>query len=117
MLPDATAAVLAENQFNVPPVTGRQFFIVTLSYTYVGTTKGVPWLDLSQLRVAGSRNVLYTSFSGDDTCGVIPNDMANHPDLLPGGADTANMCFSVPSDEVSSLEMTTSDTSVWWALH
>jgi hypothetical protein len=27
--PDATAAVLAENQFNDPPAVGNQFFIAT----------------------------------------------------------------------------------------
>ena len=109
--------VLAENQFNDPPVAGRQFFIVTLSYKYVGASKGTPWLDLSGLRISGSRNVLYDSFSSDSRCGVIPNDLDSHGDLLTGGADTANMCFSVPSDEVTSLEMTNRDATVWWALH
>jgi hypothetical protein len=114
---DATAQVLATNQFNDPPAAGRQFFIVTLSYTYQGTTKGVPWLDLANLRLAGSRNILYDSFSTDTRCGVIPNDIDGHGDLLPGGSDTANICFSVPTDEVSSLEMTTRDGTLWWALH
>lgn len=118
--PDATAAVLAENQFNSPPVAGRQFFIITLNYTFAGAGTGTPWLSLSSLRVVGSRNVLYTSFDGDDRCGVIPNDMDDHPDLLAGGSDTANMCFSVPSDEVASLELVWSAGSTlgpWWALH
>jgi hypothetical protein len=60
------------------------------------------------------------SFEGDDRCGVIPNDIDSHPDLVTGGSDSANMCFSVPSDEVSSLEMVWSDGSTlspWWALH
>ena len=36
VVPDATSMVLAENQFNDPPESGNQFFMVTLRAKYLG---------------------------------------------------------------------------------
>ena len=103
--PDATAAVLAENQFNDPPAQGHQFFIVTLQVDYVsGTKMESPDLRVtSDLRAVGPSNVVYTSFGSDSRCGVIPDGFTFKNDLMPGGSMTGNECWSVLSSEASSL--------------
>jgi hypothetical protein len=90
--PDATAAVLAENQFNDPPAPGNQFFIATVQVTYVSGTKSEdPGFQIvSDLNTVGPSNVVYTSFGSSSRCGVIPDDIDLKGDLLPGGSLTAN---------------------------
>jgi hypothetical protein len=103
--PDATAAVLAENQFNDPPAPGNQFFIATVQVTYVSGTKSEdPGFQIvSDLNTVGPSNVVYTSFGSSSRCGVIPDDIDLKGDLLPGGSMTANTCWQVPSAEAGSL--------------
>ncbi|WP_217913316.1 hypothetical protein [Miltoncostaea marina] len=99
--PDATAAVLAENQFNDPPAPGRQFFIARVSATYTGAASSR--FDAGfRLRVVGPSAVAYTTFG--DSCGVIPDDIED-PEVFTGGTITGNVCWSVPSGDVGGLVM------------
>lgn len=113
---NATAAVMAANQFNDPPATGRQFFIVNLTVTYVGTaTASIRAFDLtSRLGLLGSANVLYREYP--DWCGVIPDELDSNLTLFTGGSGTGNRCWSVPSGEVASL-LLMHDQGIFWALH
>jgi Divergent InlB B-repeat domain len=103
--PDATAAVLAENQFNDPPAPGRQFFIVTVAVDYVsGAQAWNPGIRVAgQLMAVGPSNVVYSTFGSTSRCGVIPDDITDKGDLLPSGSMTGNICWQVPSAEVVSL--------------
>jgi Divergent InlB B-repeat domain len=114
--PDATAAVLAENQFNDPPAAGKQFFIATLAVTYLSGTKPDSVSADFSLRSVGPSNVVYTTFG--NSCGVIPDDIDSKGQLLPGGSKTGNVCWEVPSSEAASLIAfwDTGDKPIWMAL-
>lgn len=69
VFPDATAAVLAANIFNDPPMAGYQFFMIAVSATYLGA--GSSHLDSGfRFRAVGSSQVVYTTF--ENSCGVLP---------------------------------------------
>lgn len=95
---DATAAVLAENQFNDPPAAGRQFVMGEVTVAYVGDDTGLAWVDLN-FRVLGSAGNTFGSGTSD-YCGVYPNPISDHGELFPGATATANVCTSVPSDQL-----------------
>jgi hypothetical protein len=107
--PDATAAVLAANQFNDPAPAGSQDVgMVAVSATYNGT--GSSHLDSGyMLRAVGARNVAYTTFTSP-TCGVLPepNLQLNDPEVFTGGTVSGNAaCWVIPSSDVGSLVMFT----------
>lgn len=97
--PDATAAVLARNQFNDPPKAGEQFFIVRVTATYEG--QGSDTFDGSyRLRAVGASAVAYSTFS--NSCGVIPDELPS-AEVFSGGSITGNECWAVKSSDASSL--------------
>lgn len=98
-VPDATGAVLAENQFNSPPPPGEVFSIARVRATR--TAAGSDSFGGSyRLRVVGSAAVVYTTF--EHSCGVIPDELPS-AQVFTGGAVEGNVCWSVPAGEVSSL--------------
>jgi hypothetical protein len=102
-IPDATAMVLAENQFNAPPAAGRQFFIARVQATYVGP--GSATFDGSfRLRAVGPSAVAYETFDLANNCGVIPDPMPE-PDVFTGGTVAGNVCWSILSTDVQGLVM------------
>lgn len=97
--PDATAAVLARNQFNDPPKAGEQFFIVRVTATYVGS--GSKRFDGSyRLRAVGASGVSYSTF--ENSCGVIPDELPD-AEVFSGGTITGNECWAIRSSDASSL--------------
>jgi hypothetical protein len=98
-IPNATAAVLADNEFNDKPKVGRQFFIinVTEAYSGKGSSNAFGGLTLSAL---GRSNVAYDS---SDSCGVIPQELDEFKTVFSGGRLTGNVCFSVKRTDVASL--------------
>lgn len=117
--PDATDQVMAENQFNDPPVEGNQFYIATLEATYSGDDSSTFWIDMT-LKAIGESNVAYEAFEA--SCGVIPGDIDDAGETFPGGTITGNICWSVGSEDVASLVMiaeesfTFDETRVFFAL-
>lgn len=96
---DAARAVLATNQFNEKPAAGRQFVMATVTTTYTGAKSGTPWADLS-FHFAGAKG--NTFGTGDnDNCGVIPNDLSDAGELFSNAKAKANVCVSVPGDQIS----------------
>lgn len=96
---NATAAVLATNQFNEKPVSGRRFVMATVTTTYTGTKSGTPWTDLS-FNFAGAKGNTYGT--GDqDYCGVIPDDLSDTGELFTDAKVKANVCVAVPADQIS----------------
>lgn len=99
VIPDATATVLAENQFNDPPVPGHQFFIATITATYQG--QGSATFDGTyRLRAVGPSAVSYTTF--ENSCGVYPNRITNN-EVFTGGTITGNVCWQVRSGDAAGL--------------
>ena len=97
--PDATAAVLAENQFNDPPKAGEQFFIARVTATYIGS--GSDTFDGTfRLRAVGASAVSYATF--ENSCGVIP-DRISDAEVFTGGTITGNVCWAVRSSDATSL--------------
>jgi len=103
--PDATAAVLAENQFNDPPAPGNQFFIATVGVSYGSGSEALhAGFEASfGLRAVGPSNVVYSTFGTTSRCGVIPDSIDDKGNLLPGGSVVGNICWQVPSSEAGSL--------------
>lgn len=99
--PNATAAVLAENQFNDPPRPGHQFFIARLSATYTGA--GSTRFDGSfRLRAVGTSSVSRSTFV--DSCGVIPDELED-PTVFSGGTITGNVCWEIPAGDALTMTM------------
>ncbi len=97
---DAWPEILAENQFNDPPARGYQFIMWTIG---VQNVKGSIDEDESvsdvSLALVGSRGKQYLSFSEENTCGVIPNEL--YATLYRDGYTEGNVCFAVPINETA----------------
>lgn len=97
---DATDLVMSENEFNDPPVDGRQFLMFGVEATYEGDESGDPWMDFSWAVVGAGGNTYGASGEMDDYCGVIPNSLDDQGETYPGGSVQGNVCYSVASDQV-----------------
>jgi hypothetical protein len=102
VIPDATALVLAENQFNDEPEDGKQFFMVTLEAEYTGTASATFWVDMSWSAL-GPSSVAYSSF--EDSCGVTPGNLSDAGEVFPGGVITGNACWSLTAGDAEELLM------------
>ena len=99
-VPDATAEVLAENQFNEPPGEGRQFFMVEIAATYWGDDSESVWSGLT-VSALGQSSVAYQGF--EDSCGVIPGEIDETSEVFPGGSVRGFMCWQVRAEDAASL--------------
>ena len=95
---DAEDVVLEENQFNDPPVDGRQFVLFTVEATYEGEESATAWIDFSWAIVGSAGNTFSTG--SDDRCGVIPDGLSDTGETFPGGSVSGNVCFSVDADQI-----------------
>ena len=95
---DAEDVVLEENQFNDPPVDGRQFVLFTVEATYEGEESATAWMDFSWAIVGSAGNTFSTG--SDDRCGVIPDGLRDTGETFPGGSVSGNVCFSVDADQI-----------------
>jgi hypothetical protein len=117
--PNANDIVATENEFNDLPTANNQFFLVTVSATYVGAASGNPSFDLDYLAV-GASSSSYATYT--NTCGVVPNDLYSVTDQFTGGTTEFNICWQVESADAESLVMyvesflSFSDPPVWFSL-
>lgn len=98
---EATAAVLAENQFNEKPKDGFEFYTVPVHATYTGDESGLAWLDLT-VRFVGDDGRTY-----DDSCGVVPDALMDVSELYEGGVAEGNACVAVPAGAAGLWTLTT----------
>lgn len=118
---DATEQVMSENEFNDPPVEGRQFVLFTVDATYEGEESGTAWLDFSWAIVGSAGNTFGTAM--DDYCGVIPNPLDDTGETFPGGNVAGNVCVSVDSEQVDGAtirieeSLSFDDTRAFYALN
>ena len=96
---DATDSILEENTFNEPPAEGKQFVMVGVDASYVGEASDTLGFSVS-FNAVGARGVSYTF---EDTCGVIPDDINSFAEVFNGGVVSGNMCWSVFSDDTDQL--------------
>lgn len=117
--PNANDIVATENEFNDLPTANNQFFLVTVSATYVGAASGNPSFDLDYLAV-GASSSSYATYT--NTCGVVPNDLYSVTDQFAGGTTEFNICWQVESADAESLVMyvesflSFNDPPVWFAI-
>lgn len=115
--PDATQAVLDENQFNDPPADGHQFFIATIEMTYQGPGSSHPDATF-RFRAVGEEAVTYSTFG--NSCGVYP-DRIMDTEVFTSGTVTGNLCWEIRSADSDSLVMFDDEASqqerVYMALH
>ncbi|WP_246360775.1 hypothetical protein [Haloechinothrix aidingensis] len=97
--PDAAEDIIAENEFNEPPVDGRQFVMFQVTATYNGEESGTAWVDFGWAVVGSSGNT-FGGASMDDHCGVIPNPLNETGETYPDGEVSGNVCVSAPSDQL-----------------
>lgn len=96
---DATSDILAEDSFNEEPAEGRQFFMVEIEATYNGEASDFLFASTS-FSTVGPLAVAYT---GEDTCGVVPNEIEVFSEVFPGGTVRGNLCWSVRSEDAGGL--------------
>ncbi len=98
-IPDATQAVLAENQFNDPPDPGFKYVMVRVRATNISAGDPADFDASFALRLVGSRNISYDQFTR--SCGVIPDELGlDAPsEAFTGGTVEGNVCFHVGADE------------------
>jgi hypothetical protein len=97
--PDATEAVLAENDFNAPPADGRQFLMVEIQATNRGIESETPFSALTFSAVGPSA----VAYGFGDSCGVIPNSFPDFEEVFAGGTITGNLCWSVATADADAL--------------
>jgi hypothetical protein len=91
---DATADVLAADEYNSQPEAGNQYVVVPVTFTYVGAESDSPYMVLTEL--AGSDGVLY-----DVSYATYPNSLYDAPELTTGGTAEVNLVFEVSSSAVA----------------
>ena len=93
---DATDEVMAENQFNDPPVDGRQFVMFNVDAASEGDESGPAWLDFSWAIVGAAGNTFGTGM--DDYCGVILDPLDDTGETFPAATSAATgACRSTPT--------------------
>jgi hypothetical protein len=119
-IPNATRIVMAENQFNDPPKSGHQFFMISITLKN-GGKKVEDAFSAITLSAVGRSNVAYEPGSSD-SCGVIRSELDEFKTVFPGGKLTGNICFSVRKRDAARLllyyepEFSLNDTQVFFAL-
>ena len=96
--PDATADVLAYNEFNEDPADGSVFSLIRLSYTYVGDETGTVWIDLSWSGI-GESNVA----SEPGECTTYEDNAFDVAEIFPNGTTESNVCLTVIASDLESL--------------
>lgn len=91
---NAGDAVAAENQFNDPAPEGFVYVLVPVTFTYVGTTTGTPWIDV---------DIEFVSAAGtthENAYVVIPNPITDVNELYPDASATANLVVLAPATDI-----------------
>jgi hypothetical protein len=90
---DATADVLAADEYNAEPAAGSQYLVVPVTYTYVGSDSGSPFLIFTEI-VGGDAELYATSYA------EYPNSIYDAAELGTGDTAEVNLVFEVPTSAV-----------------
>ncbi len=106
---NAWPVVSAFSAKNTAPPPGMVDVLVSLTATYFGYEGGAGgfgggFTDFTNLKAVGTaHNVSYVW--NRPGCGAVPNDLGSGSSLTAGAVVTGNLCFQVPADDASSLEL------------
>jgi hypothetical protein len=92
---DATADVLAADEFNMDPAAGSQYVVVPLVYSYLGAETGFPFIGASP-EFVGTDGAVYSV-----TYATYPDSLYDAPELTTGAQASVNAVFEVPSSAVA----------------
>ena len=98
--PDATAAVLAENQFNDEPDAGHRYALANVTVTRLGQEAASPIFDVSVDYVTSQGNVIHSS----DKMAVAPDGLSNN-ELYTDASSTGNVVLHVPEGDEGLLRL------------
>lgn len=93
--PDATDAVLSENEFNEPPADGSQYMLVNYSTTYLGDNADGEMPAFVTVEYVTADGTTVNSF---DNVVVVPDAIESSSTLYTDGTATGNVAFEVPTD-------------------
>jgi len=93
--PDAWPVIKAENMYNDPPEKGKQYVMIRFKIKSIWDDPREPYGDL-KFKYLGNDGIAYAG-----SCGVIPDDLYDVPEMYPGAITEANECFVVPSHAIS----------------
>ena len=96
--PNATDAVLAENQFNDVPEAGSNYALVNVTVKRTIAEEGYPFEVLASFVTDGGNVV-------DDSFAVVPEDLTLFSELYEGGEATGNIAFILPIDQAGTIRM------------
>jgi len=100
-LPDATTAVLAEDELNEPPPDGFQYALATVAATYNGADPSASMFDVD-IGVIGPSDFETDMFS----CPVVvPKELDTSTEVSPGDTVTGNVCFMLPATDAATVVM------------
>ncbi|GGK87549.1 hypothetical protein GCM10007382_04310 [Salinibacterium xinjiangense] len=91
---NAGDVVAAENQFNDAADAGFQYILVPVTYTYVGTESGTPWLDVTIEFVSAAGTTHTNAYV------VIPNNHNDINEMYTGASATGNVVIMAPSADI-----------------
>jgi|GEM_PF-3366001 len=76
MDPNAWSLIKAHNQFNDPPLDGRQMLLITLRVAS-SETSGENLVSISEndFRLMDEQGQIYNTYSDDTSCGVVPDEL------------------------------------------
>lgn len=97
VVPDATALVAQENEFNDPPPAGSTFTLVKVSLGYYGLEEPKFGFEPTIQAVGAGKVEL------DENCGVTPDELDRFGDYFAGGVLTGNLCFITTPADIPSL--------------
>lgn len=86
--------IAAENMFNDAADAGSQYILVPVTYTYVGTTSGTPWIDIDIEFVSAAGTTHTEEFV------VAPNPTSDINEMYNGATATGNLVVMAPSTDI-----------------
>ena len=93
--PDATDAVLSENELNDPAADGSQYMLVNYSTTYLGDNADGEMPAFVTVEYVTADGTTVNSF---DNVVVVPDAIDSSSTLYTDGTATGNVAFEVPTD-------------------
>jgi hypothetical protein len=97
--PDATAEVMAANEFNDPPPAGSAFTFVSVAMGYFGLDDPKSTFEPTISALGGS------SVEIQSGCGLIPDDLVTFRDVFSGGVVRGNLCFVTTPADVQAMQL------------
>jgi hypothetical protein len=100
---DATAAVMAANEFNTAPAAGQRYVTIHLSTTFGGRTDAQKSTvsDLT-LRAVGAKGVAYNAY---DCSASLAKPLETFTDVFTGATVEGDVCFLIDDSDADSLRL------------